>query len=427
MGIENRDIVRAAKTVELLLKVENAVARGRTADRELARIFRQNRGFGSHDRRIYSSSAFSLFRWRGWCGTLQDQGVEALLKALMLDTEEMSAMASALAETAGIDPLALEAMAALGLDEKAERLKVLDQRQAIPDCKELVPEWVWPDLPVDDEDWGHAWVESVQSPLPVWLRLDRLQREQSLAFLAERGVDCAPHPTLPCALESARNISRAILDAPQGRGIEIQDLASQAVGFVCAPAAGEKWWDACAGAGGKSLQLADLMENRGSILASDIRPQTLRELRRRMSRSNASIIGLQKLDAAGEVPAHEEFDGVLVDAPCSGVGTWARHPDARWRTDSAFVEKCSQRQLALLANAAHAVKPDGRLVYAVCSPLKSETDLVVDRFLEENTQFKPAPFSNPLDKSDCDGRLLIDQRCAPATIAMFIARFVRRP
>jgi 16S rRNA (cytosine967-C5)-methyltransferase len=420
MNYDKRDSIRAERMIEIAGMVEKAVSRGRPADRELARIFRQNRSFGSHDRRIYSEAAFSLLRWRGWTGTLEQAGPRALLQAALLDADEIAPHLAALADSQHIAPDTLRALGALDLVEKAQALSGMNGGSVPPATESLIPAWALDSLPFDS-DARSAWIASIQTALPVWLRIDSGHEPSARSVLETNAISIQPHPALPLAWSSDRNISRAVLNSDEAGHIHLQDLSSQAVALICAPHSGESWWDLCAGGGGKSLHLADLLGGAGSVLASDPRGESLRSLHERARRANIGIIKTRK---SGKPAADASYDGVLVDAPCSGSGTWARNPDARWRTDQAFVDNRARLQVRLLEQAAASVKAGGKLVYAVCSLFKQETTDVFAAFSASHPDFKPDPFRNPLAGADCPGQLLIDG-VSEQTIAMFVARFRR--
>ena len=158
----------------------------------------------------------------------------------------------------------------------------------------------------------------------------------------------------------------------------MQDLASQFVGVLCAPGPGETWWDACAGEGGKLLHLSELMQNKGLIWASDRSERRLANLRRRTARAKVFNYRAVPWDGSVKLPMKSKFDGVLIDAPCSGVGTWQRNPHARWTTTLEDVRELGAIQQQLVLNAAASVKPGGRLIYAVCTLTRKETDVVAD-------------------------------------------------
>jgi 16S rRNA (cytosine967-C5)-methyltransferase len=177
----------------------------------------------------------------------------------------------------------------------------------------------------------------------------------------------------------------------QAGAFEIQDLASQFVGHACAPQPGETWWDACAGAGGKTLHLADLMQNRGLVWASDRSARRLTALKQRTARAKIFNYRTAPWDGSARLPTKTKFDGILVDAPCSGIGTWQRNPHARWTTTPNDVRELAAIQLQLLNHVAPALKPGGRLVYSVCTLTRSETTAVAAAFAAAHPELEPYP------------------------------------
>ena len=172
---------------------------------------------------------------------------------------------------------------------------------------------------------------------------------------------------------------------------EIQDLASQLVGHACAPQPGETWWDACAGEGGKTLHLADLMRNKGLVWATDRSLRRLTLLQRRAARAQVFNYRSAAWDGSARLPTKTKFDGLLVDAPCSGVGTWQRNPHARWTTTPNDVRELAAIQRTLLEHVAPALKPGGRLLYAVCTLTRSETTDIASAFTAAHPEFEPSP------------------------------------
>ena len=177
---------------------------------------------------------------------------------------------------------------------------------------------------------------------------------------------------------------------------DIQDRASQAIGDAVAARPGDLIWDCCAGAGGKSLQLAAALQGRGLVIASDLYAQKLEDLRQRASRTGLRDIrclawdGCTPPDFGREVADHGGFDRVLVDAPCSGSGTWRRNVDGRLRFAAAPLDELAAVQSGLLAIAATTVRPGGRLVYATCSWLPGENEDVIAAFTRTHPQWRLA-------------------------------------
>jgi 16S rRNA (cytosine967-C5)-methyltransferase len=235
-----------------------------------------------------------------------------------------------------------------------------------------------------------AFVVAQTTRPPLWLRLNHAgRREPVLEEL--RGHYAVEVLDDAVAVRGARGIHD--LACWKSGDIEVQDFASQQVGVVVAPAPGEVVWDACAGAGGKSLQLAVAMGGRGAVHASDLRTRALDETARRARRAGLHNIrsfvwhGEEVPPFTREVEKRGGYDAVLVDAPCSASGTWRRNPDARYRIDDARIAELTELQRRLLHVAAQAVRPGGRLVYSTCSVLCQENEAVVAAFLADTPGF----------------------------------------
>jgi 16S rRNA (cytosine967-C5)-methyltransferase len=170
-----------------------------------------------------------------------------------------------------------------------------------------------------------------------------------------------------------------------GGRAEIQDIGSQALLALAAPQPGSRWLDLCAGAGGKSLQLATLLGPSGKVSAYDTRRDALMELRRRAHRAS-----LKNIQIEGVLPDEvtTRFDGVLVDVPCSGTGTWRRHPFLIHQTTPTLINTQARQQATLLRRGANYVAPGGRLIYATCSISQRENEDVIAAFLKEFREFE---------------------------------------
>ena len=158
----------------------------------------------------------------------------------------------------------------------------------------------------------------------------------------------------------------------------------------------DSWWDACAGEGGKTLHLSALMQNKGLIWVSDRAEWRLKLLKRRTARARVFNYRSVPWEGGPKLPTKTKFDGVLVDAPCSGVGTWQRNPHARWTSTPEDVRELAAVQRRLLAHAAPSVKPGGRLIYAVCTLTRAETDQAADEFERTVPGFESLPVTHPL-------------------------------
>ena len=170
---------------------------------------------------------------------------------------------------------------------------------------------------------------------------------------------------------------------------QVQAEAAQLVGHLTAPRPGQRVWDACAGLGTKTAHLAQLMGNRGEIVATDVRTDKLHALRLEMARLSIDIVKTERVDLTNPSPKFkpQKFDRILVDAPCSGLGVLQRNPDGKWRVKEKHLHRNHHRQLALLSMAAEHLAPDGILVYAVCSLEPEEGENVVTCFLQKYREF----------------------------------------
>ncbi len=409
---------------ELLPEIPHLVIEdGRPADSLLNRHLRAHKELGSRDRHFLSHAIFSYFRWYGWTvNRLQLPIIEACLVGVALDSSELADSFRYL-EKRGKLPVPLSPLGDKTLEEKAAALK--EWFKEAPNFQPLVPaDLVFPEFGsiIDPEKVDRS-IEQFQERPPTWVR-SRTDPATLMDALTKNEVAHVHHGQLSSAISVDGGISLAHVLTAHAAQFVVQDIASQCVGLVCAPQKGGDWWDCCAGAGGKSLHLMDLMEQDGKVLASDTRDRALKELKKRARKYGIRNIRTQPHNAVNDEPFKKTFDGILVDAPCSGWGTWARNPDARWRSSKRDAVQCANRQVKILNNAAWCVKPGGALIYAVCTFTRPETEEVVMNFLEANPTFKLDPFTNPLSGEETDGQLQIWPWEGPGD-AMFIARFIR--
>jgi 16S rRNA (cytosine967-C5)-methyltransferase len=335
--------------------VVKAVRPGAPADAVLRDYLGANRTLGAVGKRSVSRAVFAYFRWLNWLSrseSLQKQVLAALDLQVRFDRDPGAFKAEALAARA-------------------------------------VPEWLATEMELPP-----AYLRQLQREPALWVRA----KAKAKATVAKALGSChepvlAPPLQAPPGLAALRFTGTADLHkAPdfQAGNFEIQDLASQLVGHACAPKPGETWWDACAGEGGKALHLSDLMGNQGLLWATDRSVRRLGMLRKRAGRAGMFNYRSAVWTGTGPAPFKTPCDGVLLDAPCSGVGTWQRNPHARWTTLPKDVAELAAVQAGLLAQASHAVKVGGRLVYSVCTLTRSETSAVADDFEAAHPGFEPA-------------------------------------
>lgn len=403
----------------LLPETQSWVREGQPLDAGLSRFYHAHPEFGSRDRRLFSGTVFSYFRWKGWIDRIARNNDEACLWAHLLESPETHPAILALASQLGHPASALTPLATLAIREKALRLGNLTNSSLA--LSHLVPDWVIPLLGATAD----AQIEAFQKPPPTWLRVRPAVRDTVIAAMREAGHQPQAHPTIESAFSIPRGINLRALPRPVRDQIDIQDLASQLTGLVCAPKPGESWWDACCGSGGKTLHLAELGGNAVSLLATDLRPSALAELAHRIGPAGGTSIRTAQWDGLTEPAPAQRFDGILLDAPCSGTGTWHRNPDARWRMSQEKFNTLVDLQSRLLRTCARQVKPGGILMYATCSVLAGENELLVEQFLKESPAFTLQPFMHPIDGSPCAGQLWIEA-ARHACNGMYMARLGRK-
>jgi len=251
-----------------------------------------------------------------------------------------------------------------------------------------VPEWLNDEMNVAPE-----WLRAIQSEPKLWLRA---RPGQGRALAGKLG-DCKRFGpgSLEDILEYFGNEDLFRTSEFHAGEFELQDISSQAVGLICSPQPGQTVWDACAGEGGKTLHLSDLMGNKGLIWSTDRAEWRLQKLKRRAARAGAFNYRAKLWNGGPKLPTKTLFDIVLVDAPCSGIGTWQRNPHARWTTTPLDVKELAQLQTQLLTHAAAAVKPGGKLIYSACTLARAETSRIAEAFSQQ-PGFELLPSVDPL-------------------------------
>jgi 16S rRNA (cytosine967-C5)-methyltransferase len=255
---------------------------------------------------------------------------------------------------------------------------------------------------------AEAWCRFDNEPAPLTLRANRLRiaRDELAQALQQAGVETEPAAFAPDGLIVTRG--NPLLSPLASRGLfVVQDEASQIVGEIVQAQPGQRILDACAAPGGKTLAMAAGMGNAGMIVAVDVRARRVRLLADTVDAAGASRARVVQANAAQPLPFAAVFDCVLVDAPCTGLGTLRRDPDIKWRRTSADFDTAAELQLRILTAASEVVVPGGRIVYSTCSSEPDENEAVVARFLESQPGFRPAPlrFAPAPHLIDSDGHL----------------------
>ncbi len=258
-----------------------------------------------------------------------------------------------------------------------------------------LPDWLHEKLAPIYGDRLEALVAALNRPAPLDVRVARMSREAVQANLAAEGIEAEPTPYSPWGLRLKDKPMLNRLALFKGGVIEVQDEGSQLLALLTGAKRGEMVCDFCAGAGGKTLALGAMMKSTGRLYAFDVAERRLANLKPRLARSQLSNVHPQRLADENDTKVKRlagKFDRVLVDAPCSGLGTLRRNPDLKWRQNPDTVAELTVKQAAILASASRLVKRGGRLVYATCSLLPEENEAIVAAFLEGHHGFalKPA-------------------------------------
>jgi len=245
---------------------------------------------------------------------------------------------------------------------------------------------------------AEAVMAAMNARAPLCARTNTLKatREELMRRLRGEGVECRPTALSPLGIILDTRLNAFSLKAFKEGLFELQDEGSQLLGLLVDPPP-TRVVDACAGAGGKALQLSAEMKNRGDLFALDVDARRLEELKRRARRDGVHNVRIRQVPAGGEAALaaledlREKADRVLVDAPCSGTGTFRRKPDARYRLSPDELKMHVERQRALVEQFSALVKPGGRLIYGTCSILRQENEDVVEGFLSRHPEFKLLP------------------------------------
>ena len=386
----------AAELLRALLKFDAP------ADGVVQAFFRKHRALGTRERHTLAETAFAVLRQRLLFQHLAQSGSGPLERRLAMlawqgsDTFLRSALApheqAWLAEVARID------------------------RQTLPDkLRHNLPDWLAASLQeaLGDQFW--PLVQALAEPAPLDLRVNvvKAKREDVQRALAEAGIGAAPTRFSPWGLRVDGKPALTKLPAYTAGQFEVQDEGSQLLALLTDAKRGEMVVDFCAGAGGKTLALGAAMRNTGRLYAFDVSGHRLDAIKPRLARSGLSNVHPAQI-------AHErddrikrlagKIDRVLVDAPCSGLGTLRRNPDLKWRQSPKLVAELQAQQGAILASASRLLKPGGRLVYATCSLLAAENEQVAQAFTASHAaDFEPLPALQALQAARVDQPALLVQ------------------
>lgn len=362
------------------------------ADRVVAAYFRRHHALGPRERRALADTAYAMLRRRALWLHLAQGGTGALERRL------------AILAWQGNDE-ALRAALDASEQEWRDRMCALDAAGFGDALRHNLPDWIAAALRHQlGEDEFPALVAALDQPAPLDLRINpaRTDRDAAQRELAAAGIAAQPTPYSPWGLRLAGKPALEKLPLFARGAIEVQDEGSQLLALLTDARRGETVVDFCAGSGGKTLALGAAMRSTGRLYAFDTSGHRLAALVPRLARSGLANVHRMQI-------AHErddriarlagKVDRVLVDAPCSGLGTLRRHPDLKWRLSPRDVAENQARQHAILAAAARLARPGARLVYATCSLLREENEDVAAAFTSAHPDFEPLPAADLLARA----------------------------
>ena len=360
------------------------------ADVVMKHYFREHRALGSRDRALVADTVYSVLRRR------------RLLERLTPSSSPRELALASLVKLQGMSIGQLESLLRSSERNWLAALKAEDL-DALPfEVKADLPDWVIARLRkhhADDEILALA--RSLQHPAPLDLRVNTLKapRQAVLDRLEADGTPAAATRYSPIGVRMKEKISLNRHPMFLDGAVEVQDEGSQILGLLVEPKRTDMVVDFCAGAGGKTLQLGAAMGSHGRLYAYDVSDKRLANLTPRLRRSGLSNVHPQRISGENDTKVKRlrgKVDRVLVDAPCTGLGTLRRNPDLKTRQTEAGLAELNAKQYAILEAAASLVKPGGRIVYGTCSLLEEENEAIVERFLAAHPDFSVVPCAEVL-------------------------------
>jgi 16S rRNA (cytosine967-C5)-methyltransferase len=352
---------------------------GEYADKMVARALKKDKRWGSSDRKFVAETIYEIVRWKRLYAEIAEVKEP-------YNRENLWRMFSVWAVLRGYpipDWKQLE-----GTPERKIKGR-FDELSKIRTFKESIPDWM-DELGVKELG-EKVWAKEIAAqnqPAKVILRVNTLKttKDKLRAILMDLNIETEYLKDQPDALVLKERANVFLTDAFKEGLFEVQDANSQLVAHFLEVKPGMRVVDACAGAGGKTLHIASIMENKGQLIAMDLYESKLKQLKLRAKRNSAFNIEYRIIDSTKVIKKlHEKADRVLIDAPCSGLGVLKRNPDAKWKLQPEFIENIKKVQTEVLENYSKMVKPGGKLVYATCSVLPSENQEQIKHFLSGET------------------------------------------
>lgn len=385
--------------VQVVVALQEVFEQGLYADKVIERKFKENKKWGGRDRKFFAECLYDVVRW--WRKYLKGLGIiwrdpsgpdrvseKVLFHLVAAWAQDQGYEISHIAELSDFDSLKYK-----------KNLQTLSPAEA-----NSIPNWL-EDLgmeslhrqksqsPLANEvSHGVPWheiIEAMNQVALVFLRVNTLKvtRKDLLSILADQGFLVEPDALVESAIRLKERANVFTSSSFKQGFFEVQDGGSQLIAPFLQVEPGHRVWDACAGAGGKSLHLAALMKNKGKIIASDIHDWKLNELKKRAKRDGVDVIETKTIDSKWIKRQQAKFDRVLLDVPCSGLGVLKRNPDSKWKLSLQRIQELQQIQQQILQEYQKTVKPGGKMVYATCSILPQENHLQIENFIRQNPQW----------------------------------------
>ncbi|HEU4851657.1 MAG TPA: RsmB/NOP family class I SAM-dependent RNA methyltransferase [Telluria sp.] len=364
------------------------------ADTTLSRYFKDHPRLGGRERGAVAEAVYAVLRNKTFF--TEFAGSNSSMRRLAM---------LGLAEAMGI-----ESLSGLTDEEREflERIKDIDRSLLPAQKRSNMPEWLYDKLVAQfGEEEAGVLSDSLNKPAPLDLRVNSIKsdRDAVIAQLAQAPIAAEPTPFSPLGLRILKKPSLQNLPLFKEGAIEVQDEGSQVLSQILGAKRGEMVVDFCAGAGGKTLALGASMRNTGRLYAFDVSEKRLAKLKPRLARSGLSNVHPVQIAHERDAKIKRlagKIDRVLVDAPCSGMGTLRRNPDVKWRQPPEAIAEMHAKQVAILDGASRLLKGGGRLVYATCSLLDEENDQVVQEFLSTHPDFDLVPMNKVLAEQKID-------------------------
>ena len=360
------------------------------ADTTLSRYFKDHPRLGSRERGAVAEGIYAVLRNKSFFTDFAEAGSSPTMRRLTI---------MGLAEAMGVDSLG-----GLTEDETAflNRINEIDRSLMPVQMRSNLPKWLFEKFVAQyGQEETLKLADALNQPAPLDLRVNSIKttREEAMTRLLEAPVAAIPTPFAPLGLRVLKKPALQNLPIFKEGGIEVQDEGSQILSQIVGAKRGEMVVDFCAGAGGKTLALGALMRNTGRLYAFDVSEKRLAKLKPRMARSGLSNVHPVQIAHERDAKVKRlagKIDRVLVDAPCSGMGTLRRNPDVKWRQKEDAIAEMQEKQIGILDGAARLLKGGGRLVYATCSLLEEENQRVAEQFLAAHPEFDLVPMSTVL-------------------------------